>query len=628
MDEILDNPQSAPVIPRWRRILFMRLDDKFPLRWTRRVTVPQLIAASELPAALGMIVQEVVRRARLWRREKIDVTRELIAHFQDGLASGASAPQLAGLFGDLGAAAKLIRRARKRQRPLWWRAMRRTMQGVGGFLLILLLIYLGLAIRFFTGRPGPVHDYLPQINAAALAAKSDERAWPLYREALLAMPELRSEQANNWWSRRPGDEDWAEVEQFLIAHQPQFELVRQGAARPVLGYVVDYRLDAEDRPLWPELQPSFDEHLGLLGVLMPYLQEAGRMAKTLALDARRAAADDDGETVHRNLIAIIGMARQVRQPATLISALISFASLQAMYDAAGELLAERPELFSEAQLRELAHALAGLRDEDLRVDFSTERNFFVDVVQRVYSDDGHGDGHLTRKGVRKLEQIMSWPLWRDEDAESWSPRDFAGPALLAVVADRREMLEVHGRFMDRAIAASTRPLFQQQDLARINDEISQMHGDTLTLMRYWPIALLMPALDHAAKAGEYAIAGRDGLQMAIALELYRRRHGQWPATLADLTPALIPAIPIDRFDGAPMRYALREGRPVLYSIGCNHRDDGGVLADRFGDPVEDNNAARRWCEPQNAARHRSGAWPSNWFVEGDWILWPPVKSRQ
>lgn len=628
MDEILDKQRSAPVIPLWRRILFMRLDDKLPLQWTRRVIVPQLIAASELPAGPSMIVQEVARRTRLWRREKVDVARELIAHFQDGLASGASADQLANWFGDLGTAARLIRKARKRLRPLWWRAMRRTMQGVGGFLLILLLIYLGLAIRFFTGRPGPVHDYLPQINAAALRAKADEKAWPLYREALLAMPELRSEQANSWWSRRPGDEGWAEVEQFLTLRQPQLELVRQAAARPALGFVVDYRIDEEDRPLWPELQPSFDEPLGLLGVLMPYLQEVRRMATTLALDARRAAANDDGEMAHRNLIAIIGLARQIRQPVTLIAALISFASLQAMYDTAGELMAERPELFSEAQLHELAHALAALRDEDLRVDFSTERNFFVDVVQRVYSDDGDGDGHLTREGVRKFDQIMSWPLWRDEDAESWSPRDFAGPALLAVVAGRRELLDVHGRLMDRVVAASARPLFQQQDLSRLDNEIERMHGDPLSLMRYWPITLLMPALGKAAQAGEYAIAGRDALQVVIALELYRRRHGQWPAALDDLTPSLIPAVPIDRFDGAPMRYALREGRPVLYSIGGNHRDDGGALGDRFGDPVEDNNAARRWCEPQNAARIRSGAWTSDWFVEGDWILWPPVLSRE
>ena len=68
-------------------------------------------------------------------------------------------------------------------------------------------VYVVLAIRFFTDRPGPVHDYLAQINAAALAA-AQETAWPLYREALLAMPELRGEQAITMWSQRPGDQDW------------------------------------------------------------------------------------------------------------------------------------------------------------------------------------------------------------------------------------------------------------------------------------------------------------------------------------------------------------------------------------------------------------------------------------
>ena len=55
-----------------------------------------------------------------------EVARELCAHFRDGLASGASPEALRGAFGDTRRAAQLLTRARKRLRPLWWRASRRA----------------------------------------------------------------------------------------------------------------------------------------------------------------------------------------------------------------------------------------------------------------------------------------------------------------------------------------------------------------------------------------------------------------------------------------------------------------------------------------------------------------------
>jgi hypothetical protein len=95
-----------------------------------------------------------------------------------------------------------------------------------------------------------------------------------------------------------------------------------------------------------------------------------------------------------------------------------------------------------------------------------------------------------------------------------------------------------------------------------------------------------------------------------------------------LTPALLPTIPIDRFDGAPMRYVLREGRPVLYSIGTNHVDDGGIPAMALGNAERNLDGVRRWRSPEQAAWLRNHPGRDSSFVEGDWILWPPVMPRE
>ena len=77
-------------------------------------------------------------------------------------------------------------------------------------------------------------------------------------------------------------------------------------------------------------------------------------------------------------------------------------------------------------------------------------------------------------------------------------------------------------------------------------------------------------------AGEYITLHRDATLAVIALALHHRLHKTWPENLAQLTPHLLPSVPLDRFDGKPLKYKLVDGHPLLYSVGLNRTDDGGT----------------------------------------------------
>ena len=64
-------------------------------------------------------------------------------------------------------------------------------------------------------------------------------------------------------------------------------------------------------------------------------------------------------------------------------------------------LREAPTVFSDVQLIELAHLVAGLYGDATSsvIDLSGEQWAFDDMIQRTYSDDGHGDGRLTPAGA-------------------------------------------------------------------------------------------------------------------------------------------------------------------------------------------------------------------------------------
>lgn len=63
----------------------------------------------------------------------------------------------------------------------------------------------------------------------------------------------------------------------------------------------------------------------------------------------------------------------------------------------------------------------------------------------------------------------------------------------------------------------------------------------------------------------------------LALKAYQLKHGRLPAKLSELVPQFLPAVPMDDFDGKPLRYDPE--RKILYSVSTNCQDDGGVQKD-------------------------------------------------
>jgi hypothetical protein len=67
-------------------------------------------------------------------------------------------------------------------------------------------------------------------------------------------------------------------------------------------------------------------------------------------------------------------------------------------------------------------------------------------------------------------------------------------------------------------------------------------------------------------------------RLAVALERHRLANGSYPEKLDALAPRFLEKIPLDVFDGKPLRYRLQsDGTFLLYSIGVNQTDDSGKV---------------------------------------------------
>ena len=98
--------------------------------------------------------------------------------------------------------------------------------------------------------------------------------------------------------------------------------------------------------------------------------------------------------------------------------------------------------------------------------------------------------------------------------------------------------------------------------------------------------MLLPALGNCVKRFAYAQTSVDLARVAIALERYRLAHGEYPEAINTLVPQFMEKLPRDIINGQPLHYRrTSDGQFVLYSVGWNETDDGGVVGRiKYGAP--------------------------------------------
>jgi hypothetical protein len=603
-------------------------------RVTGRLDIDYLTESAGLPGPIREVVKQTVRRTRLLRLEKSDVARELIAHFRDGLDSGADASALASSFGDTRVAARLIRRAKKRDRSIVHKALTRSVKAFGALVLLLILTYGVLAIRYFGAKPGPKIDYLARFNAAALAIPEDERAWPVYREALIEHQPRQYQTKNKiYLFTYPGWRDWNRAADYVRSQAPFLDDVRRGASMRGMGYIASTRFTTEDEVLWPENAGVY-ESSGLLsgsliGVLLPHLGEMNSIAHMLVIDIRLAATEGDGERTSANLLAMLGIANQIREIPLLINDLFAISIAARAIDDMMRLIHEHPDLLSDANLATLAHALAGFpSDGQPLARFEGERMVFEDAVQRLYSLDSDGNGVLLSGAFDELMALEG----RVPDTTGVA-NTLVGPVAAAVMADRKTALGFYNDALDGLLAWSNQPTWTRGAYTSPVESLD----NPLSRARHLLVSLIMPTFENTVRQSEQIAFVRDAALVVIAIELHRRREGRLPSTLDELVPELLPRVPLDLFTGEPIRYRVEGDSFVLWSVGNDYIDDGGAV-DETSHSQQSGWTAGRWFarevveervgrvnagDPEMIKNTGKGQRAPG-IIKGDWILYPPA----
>lgn len=103
--------------------------------------------------------------------------------------------------------------------------------------------------------------------------------------------------------------------------------------------------------------------------------------------------------------------------------------------------------------------------------------------------------------------------------------------------------------------------------------------------------MMLPSISRYYQLHARSETWRRAIQLIVALHMFEEREGRWPARLSELPDNLGDTIRIDPFSGEDFVYRVTADGPVVYSVGENGEDDGGIHHERWGDgPAEDSSS--------------------------------------
>ena len=162
---------------------------------------------------------------------------------------------------------------------------------------------------------------------------------------------------------------------------------------------------------------------------------------------------------------------------------------------------------------------------------------------------------------------------------------WAGPWLLTTLAYRLTLLSddlaSYRREMDHMQAVLSLPYSRAAQYIAVSLEQNPPEPSSAWPLRSKPPGLIA-SLARPQTIGLYLRLATEAdtlhrlMRVAYAITLYRTKYTKDPANLDDLVPEFLTHVPLDPFDGKPLRMKKADKGLILYSVGANQEDDGGV----------------------------------------------------
>ncbi len=549
-------------------------------RWIRSSAISSLKLES-LPRKASDYIMSVGRYMSYRLRVRLEVMNELAGHFDNELKNCTTdeekeqkAQKLIEQFGDAKLLGILLRRAKKRCRPLWRTVVARTFQTIG-VLILCLIIYL---VWFFTGKPVITTNYIAELNRIVRPTADESlNAAPLYNKAAEIYSKLPDDIFKPLGGKydEANDADRQAMEKLLGDHKETLDLVTAGTKKPYF---------------WESYKSCQGNEM--MGLFLPNVSEYRKLAYSLCWRAHFRARENRFEEAFDDIKSCYRLGRHLRGDTSLIEQLVGIAIQGLALQELRSILSQNcPDSALLAKLEQNFEQMTS--NADSTISLKTERLCMYDEIQRCFTADHIGGGHLYFPRIIQISLAgESFPNKKRDDTfgkifQVWLNVIFTHPNKQQTL---KSINELYGDFEKESLK---NPVQRHAEKAQREKEFNELVSNNLF------IGTLCPALEKVVEINHRLPTDVRATQTIIAVLRYRQDKGRLPENLEQLvTAGYLKKLPIDPFSDKLFVYKKTGDNFLLYSIGSNFTDDGGKVA------RNDKGKVKKYAD------------------QGDWVFWP------
>ena len=287
----------------------------------------------------------------------------------------------------------------------------------------------------------------------------------------------------------------------------------------------------------PEVENPFEN-------LLPDLSSQRTAGKLEHLDALMRLVDGDLAGAAEAARLQFHIAGTLNEHPTLIGRLVQMAIDEIAVKTVE--LTLRAGVLDDPSLSRVAQAVdARLASNTMRWAYRGERAFWIEVCDQLAT------------GRLPFSDVVS-------HYRGWSDSLRLAPEVLF----RRNQL-VGTQLLSRLVEVCDDPRALIEATARNDEEVSKSSRGLLI------VRALIPSLSLSAVLHARITAQLECTRVALAAERLRLKTGRLPGSIDELVPEYLDAVPLDPFDGKPLRLATTDEGIVIYSVGDDSVDDGG-----------------------------------------------------
>ena len=421
--------------------------------------------------------------------------------------------------------------------------------GVDAVLLIVLTTWGGCLSGAMRDGSGAARvDYVAELNSL-IEKGEDERlnAGPWYELAidsyLGAAISVEAKDIKHWPTELTAAKQRT-LREWVGANAKALDYLREGTKRP--GY-------------WFRYEGERAHEVGLLDRAAPKRE----LFWVLTFRAKMRAMDGDVAGAVEDLLIGYRFASDMKQRLRLSEQLMGILMLSYPLNGTFQMLARiNVDAGSLALLQEGITDIS--RRHDFVVDLRGERLAALDAIQTIYprplAPEPVVHTKETKAAARAVSALMGEEVTVEEVYEG---------LLSHTPGQLRDLVRVGYDYYDSVIEKT--PFEWQKagiDFDRVVEEFTE--GNIL-------LDILAPAVEQQATVSHHCANTKDALVTTVALQRYENDKGQFPRRLEQLVSAgYLDSVPMDPYSDGPLIYRRTEGDFVLYSLGPDFDDDGGL----------------------------------------------------